>query len=152
MRWVARSPNVTGVSKIHFRYFSVSCSQTSSCASKPIALRHRYMVYTSMWQVSSGLKEDEMGSQVPPCHGGGVKKFHFRYFSVSCSQTISCARKPIVLRHRYMAHTSMWQVSSGFKEDEMGSQAPQCHGGVKNSIFGILRSPAPKLALVPGSR
>ena len=25
-------------------------------------------------------------------------------------------------------------------------------GGVKNSIFGIFRSPAPKLALVPGSR
>ena len=25
-------------------------------------------------------------------------------------------------------------------------------GGVKNSIFGIFWSPAPKLALVPGSR
>ena len=93
MRWVARSPNVTGVSKIPFSVFLVSCSQTSSCARLPLVLRHRYMVYTSMWQVSSGLKGDEMGSQVP-----------------------------------------------------------QCHGGVKNSIFGIVRSPAPKLALVPGSR
>ena len=49
-------------------------------------------------------------------------------------------------------YTSMWQVSSGLKEDEMGSQGPQCHGGVKNSIFESFRFPAPKLALVPGSR
>ena len=47
----------------------------------------------------------------------------------------------------------MWQVSSGLKEDEMGSQVPQCQGrGCQNSIFGIFRSPAPKLVLVPGSR
>ena len=103
-----------------------------------------------MWQVSSGLKEDEMGSQGPQCHG--VSKFHFREFSVSCSQTSSGSRKPLVLRHRCIGYTSMWQVSSGLKEDEMGSQGPQCHGGVKNSIFDGFRSPAPKLALVPGSR
>ena len=36
-----------------------------------------YMLHKSMWQVSSGLKEDEMGSQGPQCHGA-VKKFHFR--------------------------------------------------------------------------
>ena len=118
-----------GGQKFHFRYFSVLCSQTSSCARKPLVLRHRYMVYTSMWQVSLGLKEDEMGSQVPQCHGGGGgQKFHFRYFSVLCSQTSSCARKPLVLRHRYMLYKCMWQVSLGFKEDEMGSQVPQCHG------------------------
>ena len=121
---------------------------------KPIVLRHRYMVYTSMWQVSSGLKEDKLGSQAPQCQGG-CQKFHFRYFSVSSFQTSSCARKPIVLRHRYMVYTSTWQMPSGLKEDEMGSEPPPppCHGGgVKNSIFGIFRSPAPKLALVPGSR
>ena len=103
MRWVAWSPNVTGVSKIPFSvffFFFVSCSQNSSCARKPLVLRHRYMVYTSMWQVSSGLKGDEMGSQVPQCHGG-CQKLNFRYFSVSCSQTSRCARKPLVLRHRY---------------------------------------------------
>ena len=59
---------------------------------------------------------------------------------------------PLVLRHRCIVYTSMWQVSSGLKEDEMGSQGPQCHGGVKNSIFDSFPSPAPKLALVPGSR
>ena len=64
----------------------------------------------------------------------------------------SCARKQLVLRHRCIVYTSMWQVSSGLKEDEMGSQGPQCHGGVKNSIFESFRFPAPKLALVPGSR
>ena len=48
------------------------------------------------------------------------------------------------------------------KEDEEGSQAPNDSRvgrspsvgggvGVKNSIFGIFRPPAPKLALVPGS-
>ena len=142
MRWVARAPNVMwGVKKFHFRQFSVSCSQTSSCARKQLVLRHRCIVYTSMWQVSSGLKEDEMGSQGPQCHGR-VKKFHFRQFSVSCSRTSSCARKPLVLRHRCIVYTSMWQVSSGLKEDEMGSQGPQCHGGVSkipfSRVFGFL--------------
>ena len=154
MRWVARAPNIMGgVKKFHFREFSVSCSQTSSCARKPLVLRHRCIVYISMWQVSSGLKEDEMGSQGPQCHGG-CQKFHFREFSVSCSQTSSCARKPLVLRHRCIVYTSMWQVSSGLKEDEMGSQTPHyVRGGCKNLIFDISRwSLAPKLALVPGSR
>ena len=198
MRWVARAPNVMGgVKKFHFREFSVSCSQTSSCArkplvlrhrcivytsmwqvssglkedemgsqgpqvmegvknsifesfrfpapklalvQKPLVLRHRCIVYTSMWQVSSGLKEDEMGSQGPQCHGG-CQKFHFREFSVSCSQTSSCARKPLVLQHRCIVYTSMWQVSSGLKEDEMGSQGPNVMGGVKipfSRVFGFL--------------
>ena len=136
MRWVVRAPNVMGgVKKFHFRQFSVSCSQTSSCARKPLVLRHRCIVYTSMWQVSSGLKEDEMGSQGPQCHGG-CQKFHFREFSVSCSQTSSCARKPLVLRHRCIVYTSMWQVSLGLKEDEMGRQTPHyVRGGVKKFHF-----------------
>ena len=105
-----------------------------------------------MWQVSSGLKEDEMGSQGPQCHGG-CQKFHFREFSVSCSQTSSCARKPLVLRHRCIVYTSMWQVSSGLKEDEMGSQTPHyVRGGCKKNIFDMSRYLAPKLAFVPESR
>ena len=142
-----------GCQKFHFRHFSVSCSKTSSCVRKPLVLRHRYMVYTSIRQVSLGLKEDEVGSQVTQCHGG-CQKFHFRYFSVSCSQTSSCARKSLVLRHtcRYMVYRTMWQVSSGLKEDEMGSQSHHVRGGCKQSIFDLSRSLAPKLALVPGSR
>ena len=151
MRWVARAPNVMGVSKNSiFDSFPSPAPKLALVPERPLVLRHRCIVYTSMWQVSSGLKEDEMGSQGPQCHGG-CQKFHFREFSVSCSQTSSCARKPLVLRHRCIVYTSMWQVSSGLKEDEMGSQGPQCHGGVKNSIFDSFRSPAPKLALVPGS-
>ena len=93
-----------------------------------------------------------MGSQGPQCHGG-CQKFHFREFSVSCSQTSSCARKPLVLRHRCIVYTSMWQVSSGLKEDEMGSQTPtMSEGGAKKNIFDISRYLAPKLALVPESR
>ena len=38
-----------------------------------------------------------MGSLGSQCHGG-CQKFHFREFSVSCSQTSSCAKKPLVLR------------------------------------------------------
>ena len=82
----------------------------------------------------------------------GGQKIHFRYFSVSCSQTSSCARKPLVLRHRYMLYKSKWQVSLGLKEDEMVARSPNVTDGVKNSIFDIFRSPAPKLALVPRSR
>ena len=83
----------------------------------------------------------------------GCQKFHFREFSVSCSQTSSCARKPLVLRHRCIVYTSMWQVSSGLKEDEMGSQGPHyVRGGCRKIIFDISRYLAPKLALVPESR
>ena len=82
----------------------------------------------------------------------GCQKFHFREFSVSCSQTSSCARKPLVLRQRCIVYTSMWQVSSGLKEDEMGSQTPHyVRGGCKTIIFDLSRSLAPKLALVPSS-
>ena len=121
-----------GVKKFHFREFSVSCSQTSSCARKQLVLRHRCIVYTSMWQVSSGLKEDEMGSQGPQCHGG-VKNSIFESFRFR-----SCARKPLVLRHRCIVYTSMWQVSSGLKEDEMGSQGAKCHGGCQKIPFSIV--------------
>ena len=92
-----------------------------------------------------------MGSLGSQCHGV-CQKFHFREFLVSCSQTSSCARKPLVLRHRCIVYTSMWQVSSGLKEDEKGSQGPNVMGVSKNSIFDSFPSPAPKLALVPGSR
>ena len=130
-----------GVSKIPFSIVFGLLLPTYSCARKQLVLRHRCIVYTSIWQVSSGLKEDEMGSQGPQCHGG-CQKFHFREFSVSCSQTSSCARKPLVLRHRCIVYTSMWQVLSGLKEDEMGSQGPQCHGGVSkipfSRVFGFL--------------
>ena len=93
-----------------------------------------------------------MGSKGPQCHGG-CQIFHFREFSVSCSQTSSCARKPLVLQHRCIVYTSMWQVSSGLKEDEMGSQTPPlCQRGLQKIIFDLSQSLAPKLALVPGSR
>ena len=52
-----------GVSKMRFLIFSVSCSQTSSRATKPLILRYRYMFYEVLWQVSVGFKEDEKGRQ-----------------------------------------------------------------------------------------
>ena len=83
---------------------------------------------------------------------GGVKNSIFESFSVYCSQTSSCARKSLVLRHRCIVYTIMWQVSSGLKEDEMGSQTPTMSEGGAKIIFDLSRSLAPKLALVPGSR
>ena len=66
-----------GVSKNSiFDSFRSPAPKLALAARKPLVLRHRCIVYTSMWQFSSGLKEDEMGSQGPQCHGG-VKKFHF---------------------------------------------------------------------------
>ena len=66
MRWVARPPTMSeGGAKKYFRYFSVSCSQTSSYARKPLKLQFGYMIYECMCQVSLELKEDEEGSQAP---------------------------------------------------------------------------------------
>ena len=90
-----------------------------------------------MWQVSSGLKEDEMGSPGSQCHGG-VKNSIFERFWFPAPKLALCARKPLVLRHRCIVDTSMWQVSSGLKEDQMGSQGPQCHGGCQKIPFSIV--------------
>ena len=92
-----------------------------------------------------------MGSQGPQCHGGCQKIPFSIVFGLLLPNLLLC-QKQLVLRHRCIVYTSMWQVSSGLKEDERGSQGPQCHGGVKNSIFESFRFPAPKLALVPESR
>ena len=84
---------------------------------------------------------------------GGVKNSIFESFRFPAPKLALCARKPLVLRHRCIVYTSMWQVSSGLKEDEMGSpDPPLCQRGVQKNIFDLSRSLAPKLALVPGSR
>ena len=81
---------------------------------------------------------------------GGVKNSIFESFRFPAPKLSSCARKPLVLRHRCIVYTSMWQVSSGLKEDEMGSQTPHyVRGGCKKNIFDLSWSLAPKLALVP---
>ena len=55
-----------------------------------------------------------------------------------------------------MIYECMWQVLLGLKEDEEGSQAPNgsrvIFSCTELAIFDSFRSPAPKLALVPGSR
>ena len=83
---------------------------------------------------------------------GGGQKLYFRYFSISFSQTSSCPKKSLVLRHRYMVYTRVWQVSSGLKKDEMGSQVPMSEEYAEKSVFDHSRSPAPNLALVLESR
>ena len=110
------------------------------------------MFYRGLWQISSGLKEDPKGSQVAKSQTGVSKMRFFLYSSVSCSQTSSCASKPLMLEYRYMFYEVLLQVSSGLKEDEMDRQDAKYQRGVHNAVFNISRSPAPKPAFVPPSR
>ena len=95
------------------------------------------MFYEGLWQVSSGLKEDPKGSQGAKSQRGCLK-CGFLYSSVSCSQTSSCASKPLMLEYRYMSYEVLCEVSLGLKEDEMGSQGPKWHGGCQKIPFSIV--------------
>ena len=43
-----------------YQYFNICCPETSSCASKPLLLRCKYVISQSICQVSLGLKEVQM--------------------------------------------------------------------------------------------
>ena len=45
-----------------FQCFEVCCPDTSSCASKPLLLQFKLVIPQCMCQVSSGLKEVQMGA------------------------------------------------------------------------------------------
>ena len=45
-----------------YQYSDVCCPETSSCASKPLLLRFNLVIPKCMCQVSSGLKEVQMGA------------------------------------------------------------------------------------------
>ena len=70
----------------------------------------------------------------------GVSKmrvFLYMYFSVSCSQTSSCASKPLTLRYRYVFYEVLLQVSVGLKENEKDRQGAKCQRGVQNAVLNI---------------
>ena len=80
----------------------------------------------------------------------------YQYFDVCCSETSSCARKPLLLRCNLVIPQCMCQVSLRLKEVQMGTNDFKYN---KEPIFarktGITNTSmfaAPKLALVPASR
>ena len=48
--------------KTEYQYFDVCCSETSSCASKPLLLRCNLVIPQCMCHVSLRLKEVQMGT------------------------------------------------------------------------------------------
>ena len=95
------------------------------------------------------------GQPGPPMSqaGGGRHNFVVSIFLGLLLQTSSCAKMSLLLPHRYIVYTGIWQVSSRLKEDENGSQ-PRCQRVCRkiNFIFNHSRSPASKLAIVPECR
>ena len=43
-----------------YQYFNICCPETSSCASKPLLLRCKFIISQSIFQVSLGLKDVQM--------------------------------------------------------------------------------------------
>ena len=67
-RWVPMASNLTRVffaqKLANIKCFEVCCPGTSSCASKPLLLRCKVVIYQCMCQVLLELKEVQMGTHV----------------------------------------------------------------------------------------
>ena len=109
---------------MEYQYFDVCCHETSSCAIKPLLLRCNLVIPQCMCQVSSRLKEVQMGN-----HDFKYNKVLFfksknrehQYFDVCCHDTSSCASAPLLLRCNLVIPQCMCQVSVGLKEVQMGT-------------------------------
>ena len=112
-----------------------------------------------MFQVSLRLKEVQMGThdfkynKVPFFCS---KNREYQYFDVCCSETSSCASKPLLLRCNLVIPQCMCQVSLRLKEVQMGTHDFKynkvpfvCSKNREYQYFDVC---CPKLALVPASR
>ena len=79
----------------------------------------------------------------------------YQGFVVCCPETSSCASKPLLLRCKLFIPQCLCQVSLGLKEVQMGALDFKLYNvpffARKPMNFNVLRSAAPKLALVPAS-
>ena len=79
----------------------------------------------------------------------------YQYFDVCCSETSSCASKPLLLRCNLDIPRCMCQVSLRLKEVQMGTHNFKYNKvplfGRKTGNINTSMSAAPKLALVPAS-
>ena len=84
------------------------------------------------------------------------KPVEYQYFDVCCSETSSCASKSLLLRCNLVIPQCICQVSLRLKEVQMGTRDFKYNKvplfARKLSNINVLRSAAPKLALVPASR
>ena len=111
-----------------------------------------------MFQVSSGLKEVQMGAHdfkynnVPLfC----LKNREYQYIHVCCPETSSCASKLLLRLCNLVIPQCMLQVSLGLKEVQMGTHDFKYNNvplfDRKTGNINTSMSAAPKLALVPAS-
>ena len=83
------------------------------------------------------------------------KTGEFQCFEVCCSETSSCASKPLHLRYKVVKPKCLCQVSLGLKEVQMGALDFKLYNlpflTRKPMNFNVSRSAAQKLAPVPAS-
>ena len=107
-----------------YQYFDVCCPETSSCASKPLLLGCNLVIPQCMFQVSLRLKEVQMGTHDFEYNKVPIfcsKNREYQYFDTCCSETSSCASKPLLLRCNLVIPQCMCQVSLRLKEVQMGT-------------------------------
>ena len=81
-----------------YQCFALCCSETSSCAGKPLLLRCKLVIPQCLYQVSLGLKEVQMGAhhfklnKVPLF---SRKNSEYQCFALCCPEISSCASKPL---------------------------------------------------------
>ena len=129
-----------------YQYFDVCCSETSSCANKPLLLRCNLVIPQCMSQVSLRLKEVPMRThdfkynKVPifARKTGNINTSMFSY-----PVTSSCASKPLLLRCNLVIPQCMCQVSLTLKEVQMGAHDFKYNKGplflLENQGISILR-------------
>ena len=147
------------VEKQGISILDVCCPETGSCASKPLLLRCNMVIPQCMCHVSLRLKEAQMGTHDFKYNKVSLfarKTMEYQYFDVCCTETSSCASKPLLLQCNLVIPQCMCQVSLRLKEVQMGSHDFKYNKvlifGRKTGNINTSMSDAPKLALVQASR
>ena len=142
-----------------YQCFEVCFPETSSCDSKPILLRCKLVKPQCLFQVSLGLKEVQIEAhdfKLDIVLLFRSQTCEYQCFEACCPSTSACASKPFLLRCKLPILQCLCQVSLGLKEVQMGAldfKLKKVHPFAERPVsINVLRSSAPKLALVPASR
>ena len=144
-----------------YQCFEVCFPETSSCDTKTILLRCKLVKPQCLIQVSLGLKEVQIDAHdfilnIVPLFRS--QTCEYQCFEACCPRTSACASKPLLLQCKLAIPVlqCMCQVSLGLKEVQMGTldfKLKKVHPFAERPVnINVLRSSAPKLALVPASR
>ena len=108
-----------------YQCFDLCCTETSSCASKPLLLRCKLVKPQCLCQVSLGLKEVQMGAHDVKLNKESLfflkKPSEYQCFALCFPKTTSCASKPLLPLCKWVIPQRLCQVSLGFKEVQMGA-------------------------------